>query len=71
MLKVNVICYCKERIFEIEIGKFCIKIGMDVQGLVDLCVVDIEVRKKVGYLRKWYFIICINENFCNFLCNIF
>lgn len=69
MSKANATRYCKERISETEIGKLCIKIGMDVQGLVDSCAADIEVRKKAGYLRK-HFIIRINENFCNLSCKI-
>lgn len=67
--KENATRYCEERISETGIGKLCIQIGMDVQGLIDSCAADIEVRKKGGYLRK-YFIIRINEDFCNLSCDI-
>ena len=62
MSKENATRYCEERISETEIGRLCIKIGMDVQGLVESCAADIEVRKKGIYLRK-YFIIRINQDF--------
>ena len=45
MSKENATRYCEERISETEIGKLCVKIGMNVQGLVDSCAADIEVKK--------------------------
>ena len=45
MSKKNATRYCEERISETEIGKLCIKIGVNVQGLVDACAADIEVRQ--------------------------
>ena len=61
MSKDNATRYCEERISETEIGKLCVKIGVKVQGLVDACAADIVVRKKPGYLNK-YFITRINED---------
>ena len=46
MSKDNATRYCEERISETEIGKLCVKIGVNVQGLVDACAADIVVRKK-------------------------
>ena len=54
MSKDNATRYCKERISDSEIGKLCVKIGVNVQGLVDACAADIEVRKKPGYLSKYF-----------------
>lgn len=65
MSKENATRYCEERISETEIGKLCVKIGVNVQGLVDACSVDVEVNKgKPSYLIK-YSIIGINEDFCD------
>ena len=48
MSKDNATRYCEERISETEIGKLCVKIGVNVQGLVEACAADIVVRKKTG-----------------------
>ena len=64
MSKENATRYCEERISKTEIGKLCVKIGVNVQGLVDACAADVEVRKKPSYLSK-HSIIDINEEFCN------
>ena len=60
MSKDNATRFCEERISETEIGKLCVKIGVNVQGLVDACAADIEVSKKPGYLSK-YFYYCLNK----------
>ena len=66
MSKENATRYCEERISDTEIGKLCVKIGVNVQGLVDACSADIVVRKnyKRSYLNK-YFFFGINKGFCH------
>jgi len=59
MSKENATRYCEERISKTEIGKLCDKIGVNVQGLVDACSADIEVKKIINKLpeqlfNRWY-----------------
>ena len=53
--KENATRYCEERISETEIGKLCDKIGVNVQGLVDTCSADVEVKKIINKLPEQLF----------------
>jgi len=50
--KKNATRYCEERISETEIGKLCVTIGVNVQGLVDACAADVEVRQSQVILAR-------------------